>query len=66
MGLGGFCSCSGSGICSDQGVGGDRVKLTGEIEGERREGEERGGREGERRGGSRYLVTHHSRTGNRI
>lgn len=34
-------------ICNDQGVGGDRVKLTGEREGER-EREERGegGREG--------------------
>lgn len=48
-------------ICNDQGVGGDRVKLTGEREGERERGE-RGGRE---RGGTRYLVTHHSRTGDR-
>ncbi|TKS85339.1 Cadherin-23 Otocadherin [Collichthys lucidus] len=34
-------------ICNDQGVGGDRVKLTGEREGERERGE-RGGRERER------------------
>lgn len=57
---------------NDQGVGGERVELTGDIERERERGETREGERRKERGreererGSRYLVTHHSRTGNRI